>query len=110
MQFNDIMDLITKTAEDHGWGDGPSDFPRAVALIHSEVSEAFEHYREGQEITEVFYHGIDAKPDGVPIELADIIIRVMHVARYWGIDLEEAILRKNRYNQDRPFKHGNKVC
>ncbi len=34
-----------------------------------------------------------AKPEGVPSELADVIIRCFDMAEYYGIDLEEAIFK-----------------
>lgn len=108
MNLKEIQVMITETANSHGWGDGPADIPAACALFHSEVSELFEHYRNGQDVNEIFY-GNDDKPDGIPVEVADIIIRVLHFAEYHGIDVEKAILIKNQYNMARPFKHGNKV-
>jgi len=48
------------------------------------------------------------KPEGIPTELADIVIRVMDYCGHEGIDLEKAILEKHEYNKTRPFKHGGK--
>ena len=50
-----------------------------------------------------------AKPEGVPSELADIVIRVMDIAEFYGIDLAQAILDKMEYNNARPYKHGRKA-
>ena len=41
-------------------------------------------------------------------ELADSIIRIMDLAAYKGIDLEQHIKAKNRYNLTRQYKHGKK--
>lgn len=54
--------------------------------------------------------GFDMKPEGVPTEMADIIIRVLDAACAYGIDIDKAIAEKVAYNRTRPYKHGGKVC
>lgn len=49
------------------------------------------------------------KPEGIPSEMADIVIRVFDYCGYAGIDLEKAIAEKMEYNRTRPFKHGGKT-
>ena len=80
--------------------------PEKLALIHSEVSEALEDYRDGAMVTTVEEKG---KPVGFPSELADIVIRVCDLAGALEIDLDAEIARKMRHNAGRPRKHG-KVC
>lgn len=46
------------------------------------------------------------KPCGIPSELADVIIRVLHFCGKYGIDIEQAVREKMIYNDSRPFKHG----
>ncbi len=46
--------------------------------------------------------------DSFQDELADIMIRVMDLAAYKGIDLEYHIKAKMRYNSLRAYKHGKK--
>lgn len=111
----DIKSLITqshKHATDKGWWEEPvKSFPEQAMLFVTEISEAVEHYREGREMTEIFYVGDSSdnlKPDGIPIELADVVIRIADTCGRYGIDLEEAIERKMLYNQTRSHRHGGK--
>lgn len=50
------------------------------------------------------------KPEGIPIELADVIIRILDYCGYAGIDIEAAIRQKHEYNKSRPYRHGGKKC
>ena len=45
MTINEFAAEVHKNAVDHGWWEGERTFPEIVALIHSEVSEALEEYR-----------------------------------------------------------------
>lgn len=105
--MNDIQTELHETAVNHGWWENPPSFPEALALMHSELSEALEEYRNGHEPTEVYI--VDGKPEGVPVELADCVIRILDYCGYAGIDLEEVINLKNDYNKTRPYRHGGKV-
>jgi NTP pyrophosphatase (non-canonical NTP hydrolase) len=49
------------------------------------------------------------KPEGIPIELADVIIRICDTCGQYGIDLDRAIRLKMEYNKTRPYKHGKKI-
>lgn len=81
--------------------------PETMALFHSEISEAFEEWRNGHDLHEI-YEGANGKPEGYPIELADLQIRIAHHVGKHKIDLVGAIRRKSAYNKSRPFKHGGK--
>jgi hypothetical protein len=48
------------------------------------------------------------KPEGVPSELADVIIRIFDDARSWNIDIAAAMKRKMLFNATRPLRHGGK--
>ena len=107
--INEVARQIHENAVDHGWWDEERGFPEVLALIHSEVSEALEEYRNGRLPTEV-YTGNNGKPEGIPIELADVIIRVLDYCGYAGIDIDAAISQKHEYNRTRPYRHGGKKC
>ena len=97
-------------AEAKGFHEVARTFGECCTLISTEVSEAFEDWREhdGDVATESFIER-DGKPVGVPSELADVVIRVMDVAEEYEIDLEAEILKKMDYNAKRAFMHGGKA-
>ena len=78
------------------------------ANFHGEVSEAWEEHRNGKLMSEVYYK--DGKPEGIPIELADLIIRVLDTCSAYNIDIEKAIGIKHEYNETRSFRHGGKLA
>lgn len=96
-----------------------------LALIVTEASEAIEELRDGNAVTRVYYShsnvspfdesvrvnpdGTRRKPEGVPSELADVIIRVLDFANTWEINLGSAIVDKLLYNATREHRHGGKT-
>lgn len=83
-----------------------------LALITTEVAEAIEEIRDGREVDETYY-SITAqgmKPEGVPSELADVVIRALDAADAWGIDLESVIEMKLSFNEKRGYRHGGKLA
>ncbi len=106
--INWLCERANETAWQHGWWDEPPEFGTLIALCHSELSEALEEFRKGRGICEV-YIGEKGGPEGIPIELADVIIRIFDLCGHYGIDLSAAIREKMVYNESRPYKHGGKV-
>lgn len=124
VDLNDLRDAAHENACDKGWWTGKEErqFTEIIALLHSEVSEALEAYRSHGPREEWFrnvapedmvpytedYAARGYKPEGVPSELADIIIRVLDVAGAYDIDIERAVRMKMAYNRTRPYRHGGK--
>lgn len=126
MEINDFAKEVHENAKAHGWWDEERSFGDLISLCHSELSEALEEYRNGHKPNETYYSckknsyiagecdGVcsecpSGKMEGVPSELADVIIRVLDMAEHYGIDIEAALSQKHAYNLTRPYKHGGKV-
>lgn len=54
-------------------------------------------------------YGLTVKPEGIPSELADIIIRVLDTCGAWGVDIDTAVRTKLEFNRSRPYRHGGKA-
>lgn len=105
--INALIQEAHENAINKGWYEEPRTFGEVIALMHSELSEALEDYRSGKGFKEIYYEG--AKPCGIPVELADVVIRIFDTCGHLGIDLEEAIRTKMAYNATRPVRHGGKL-
>ena len=90
-----------------GWHEKERTIGDQIALMHSELSEAFEEFRNGYRPDEIYFSD-GRKPEGIPIELADCIIRIFDFCGKYDIDLEQAIKIKMEYNETRPHRHGGK--
>jgi NTP pyrophosphatase (non-canonical NTP hydrolase) len=123
MNINNLIKEAHEIAKSKGWHDEDRSFPELIALMHSELSETLEEYRNGSEYKDVYYSCKrtitctnwpkcekceHTKPEGIPIELADCVIRIFDACGKFGIDLEKAIELKMNYNRSREYRHGNK--
>jgi NTP pyrophosphatase (non-canonical NTP hydrolase) len=114
--INEYVVASYNNAKDHGWHDQSRTIGDLICLMHSELSEALEEHRKGRTPQEIYYVSRNpagkeppSKPEGIPIELADCIIRIFDFCGLHNIDLEEALSLKMKYNETRPYRHGNKV-
>ncbi len=114
--INGILSIIGESytnAKAHGWWDDKVNIGEKIALMHSELSEALEEFRNGHALNDIYYEQQSdgsLKPCGFMVELADTIIRIADFtgAHECGDVLVRALIEKLKYNVSRPYKHGGK--
>lgn len=110
--FSEWQKEIMEWAEEKGWNQGLDvrSFGDWISLMHTEVSEAYEDYRNHHGIDEIYYEYEDKpirpedldwfreqyreailKPCGIPIEMADLMIRILHFAEFFKFDVDEVM-------------------
>lgn len=105
MTIREWVERCYRNAEEHGFLVPIRSLGHDLAMVHCEISEALQAYRAEEPY--VFY-GEDGKPEGVAVELADAIFRIMTICGERGIDLETVMEEKYQYNLTRPWMHGKK--
>ncbi|HLD91564.1 MAG TPA: hypothetical protein VI911_11255 [Patescibacteria group bacterium] len=106
MKINETVREAFETAKEKGWHENINPLPELLMKMVTELAEAMEEYRNK---TPSFYIK-GGKPEGIEIELADCVIRIMDCFGENGWDLERALRVKMDYNKTRSYKHGGKVC
>lgn len=121
--LDEMMTMVGQTNSSKGWhdrlytlmeaGDAVGTAEHVVsklALVTTEVAEAIEEVRilEGFEYDRVYYSE-EGKPEGVAVEIADTVIRLLDLCYQLDIPLVDVMLEKLAYNDTRPHKHGGKA-
>ncbi len=96
--INDLAEEVHEIAKSKGFWDAPRNMGEMIALMHSELSEALEAYRDSNM----------TGPHGVAEEFADVIIRVLDTCSAYEFDMDWLIERKMEINRQRPHLHGRK--
>lgn len=104
---NDWAVYIDEWAEKKGWNANPRPMAEWIALAHSEISEAFESYRNNEDMV---FTDDQGKPQGTAVEMADCLIRIFHFFHFYGINPNGILAMKMAYNEKRPYRHGGKAC
>jgi NTP pyrophosphatase (non-canonical NTP hydrolase) len=119
--LNELSKQVHENVKSKGFFDSEKNIGEMLCLIHSEVSEALEADRKNlhtkanifvvngwtadSDFTDSFKNNVK---DTFEDELSDVIIRVLDLCAFKGINIEEHIKAKMRYNAMREHKHGKK--
>jgi len=92
MNIKELINESHKIAREKGFWDEERPTSEKLMLIVTEVSEACEADRKGDQ-------------ESFKRELADVFIRLADLCGKHNIDIESYIIRKMKINKDRPYKH-----
>lgn len=105
MRLKLLQDFAFQVNEENGWHKTERYPAEYAALFHSELSEALEELRKGKEPNEIYFSrepsielavidlSTPAKPEGVPVELADCCIRIFDFLGEKQINIDSLIGR-----------------
>ena len=132
MNLNELAKEAHQIAVEHGWWSPEPSFGDLVALMHSELSEALEEYRAGRpmlwyscDVSDACYepghyhYNVHCcrgcghrgyKPEGIAVELADCIIRILDFFGNSCVDIDGIIERKKNAKIEVPENFGDMIA
>lgn len=119
MRINEFAKLVHTLAKEKGWHNDREEtvgqfIERACNNLHNEVSELHEAYRNHR-LYEFCDKADEMKRLGqTPLtcmeeELADVVIRAFDGMIRLGVNPEQVLSVKHRYNATRSYRHGGKA-
>lgn len=91
--LNVYVTQVRELIDAKGFSSDEAQIWQMLALIHTEVSEAADAYKKGHSY------------DEVGTELADAIIRILHLCSALGVDIESLYQAKMAQNWQRPYRY-----
>ncbi len=122
MNINELAQEVHKNAVALGDWKEPPTLPEALCAIHAELSQALQEYREGSPLVygtcalaaeDCKFSGVcdkvgrpgetdgidgPCKPEGIAVELADVILRTLDLMAALGVDVDAVVMAKHKYN------------
>lgn len=111
MTIEELCKRSYDTAVAKGWHEEPRSLGDVITLMHSEVSEALECWRDSSHKLEDVWVSEGGKPEiklRIACNLADAMVFAGAICQCHKLDLEKAALLKMDYNDSRPHRHGGK--
>ena len=114
MNINELAKEVHENAVNHGWWEKPPSLTEALCLIYGTCAlspddcdfaltcENVGHPDAGGEKAGA------CKPEGIAVELADVILRTLDLMAALGVDVDAVVMAKHRYNLGREYRHGGK--
>jgi len=100
IKINELVKVLVELGREKNFGYNKETINVAekFALIHSEVSEAYDAYRKKR---------FENTKDGFNQEVADIILRTLHLCGCLEVDINQAIIDKMNFNKNRTWDFKN---